>query len=375
MTFISASSLSSSSPSFSPSSSSLPSPNTISELSSHNSTEQRANAHSQLESNDGAKHRDNRKASAMQRLLRSKHWVLTPPDTDRFRFCFKEPTTCSSDVPDDSAPIESAAAAKTKTTRIVSYKVDRVAASREHNKPEKDTPIKFEDIDVAPTSADSNSSSSTLLGHCIVLNLAFEKRIIARYTLDNWITFTDTDATHVESVVDDKYDRFSFTIPVQEDFSADDEDDHHNELDIQLALCYCVDHVEHWDNNGGENYHIKVVHSITVVHEDNKKDHQEDEEEQEQPVMWMQKTSALANDTHISPWTTSRFWIPGYMRHSQMTFARDNYDIEFLPPTKLPEQEQDEEDEKLTTPVDGDIAEQQQGLPSNDHHDEVKSRK
>ncbi|CDH51378.1 predicted protein [Lichtheimia corymbifera JMRC:FSU:9682] len=365
MTFISASSLSS--PSSSPSTTS---PN-FSELVSHNSTEQRANAHSQLESNDGAKHRDNRKASAMQRLLRSKHWVLEPPDTDRFRFCFKEPTiTCSSNVPDDIASIETAAA-ETKTTRIVSYKVDRVdtstaAASREHSKPEKSTPIKFEDIDVAPTtSADSSENSITLLGHCIVLNLAFEKRIMARYTLDNWTTFVDTDATHVESVDDDgQYDRFSFTLPIQ-GFPADEDD-----LDIQLALCYYVDHGEHWDNNDGENYHIKVIRSITV-HED--KNHQEEEKEEEKPAMWMQKTSALANDTHISPWTTSRFWIPGYMRHSQMTFARDSYDIEFLPPNKEQqlEQEEQDEDKKLTTTV----AQQQQGQPSNDHHDAVKGRK
>lgn len=369
MTFISASSLSS--PSSSPSTSS---PN-ISELVSHNSTEQRANAHSQLESNDGAKHRDNRRASAMQRLLRSKHWVLEPPDTDRFRFCFKEPTTtCSSNVPDDIASIESAAA-ETKTTRIVSYKVDRVdtastaaAALREHSKPEKDTPIKFEDIDVAPTTsaADSENSIITLVGHCIVLNLAFEKRIVARYTLDNWTTFVDTDATHVESVDDDgQYDRFSFTLPIQ-DLPADEEED---DLDIQLALCYYVDHGEHWDNNDGDNYHIKVIRSITVhEQEDKKKDHQEDK-----PVMWMQKTSALANDTHISPWTTSRFWIPGYMRHSQMTFARDSYDIEFLPPNKEQqlEQEEQDEDKKLTTTA----AQQQQGLPSNDHHDAVQSQK
>ena len=366
MTFISASS-------FSSSSSSLSSPN-ITQFVSHNSTEQCINAHSQPESDDSSKNLDNGKESALQRLMRSKHWVLTPPDTDRFRFCFKEPTTTYSlDVPEDNTPIEaatslsssssSAAAAERKITRSVSYKADIVnstaVASREHSKLKMDTPIKLEDIDVAPTSsADPNTIDNdmiTLLGHCIVFNLAFEKSVIARYTLDDWITFTDVDAVHIESLDDEEYDRFSFMFHIQ-DFLADD---HCNELDIQLALCYCVQGTEHWDNNAGENYHIKVLRFVTLQEDKNQYDKNH---HKEQPVMWTQRSSALINDTHISPWTTSRFWIPGYMRHSQMTFAQNNYDIKFLPPKEQPKKE--DKVEKLTT-VDCDDTEQQEQL--SDH--------
>ncbi|KAI7884770.1 hypothetical protein K492DRAFT_173244 [Lichtheimia hyalospora FSU 10163] len=368
MTFISASSFSSSSSSSS--SSSLSSPN-ITQFVSHNPTEQCINTHSLPESNDSSKNLDNGKESALQRLMRSKRWVLTPPDTDRFRFCFKEPTTTDSlDVPEDNTPIEaaisssssSAAAAERKITRIVSYKVDIVNSTAvalcEHSKPKMDTPIKLEDIDVAPaSSADPNTIDNdmiTLLGHCMVFNLAFEKSVTARYTLDNWITSTDVDATHIESLDDEDYDRFSFTFHIQ-DFLADD---HCNELDIQLALCYRVQDTKHWDNNAGENYHIKVLRSVTLQEDKNQddKDHLK-----EQPVMWTQKTSALINDTHISPWTTSRFWIPGYMRHSQMTFAQNNYDIEFLPPKEQPKKDKDE---KITT-VDCADTEQQEQL--SDH--------
>lgn len=358
MTFISASS-------FSSSSSSLSSP--ISHLVSHNANTQRVNAQSQPESNDSARHVDHGKESALQRLLRSKHWVLTPPDTDRFRFCFKEPTTttCSLDVSDDTTSIEPSSSA-TKTTCIISYRVDLLdgttaAASREHSKPKMDMPIKFEeDIDVAPTSTTDNDMI-TLLGHCTVLNLAFEKRVMARYTLDNWDTFVDVDASYIESLDDGTYDRFSFTLRIHQDWSAD-------ELDIQLALCFYVENAEYWDNHSGENYHIKLIRSITV-NEDKKKDQEDDDDDkqkEEQPVMWTQKTSALINDTHISPWTTSRFWIPGYMRHSQMTFARDSYDIEFLPPKQQPHQEDEDKDkdEKLTTADSNDTKQQEQA--SND---------
>ncbi|KAM3876740.1 protein phosphatase 1 regulatory subunit 3E [Diretmus argenteus] len=89
----------------------------------------------------------------------------------------------------------------------------------------------------------------SLSGFVRVLNLAFEKSVSLRYSLNNWITFMDSLASYVHESSDDGTDRFSFKIitPTFLDSGGT----------LQFAIKYCVDGEEYWDNNNGNNYKVR----------------------------------------------------------------------------------------------------------------------
>jgi hypothetical protein len=79
-----------------------------------------------------------------------------------------------------------------------------------------------------------------------VLNICFEKSVFVRVTTDNWATFTDVPLTHQPNLSDPRTDAFAALI----DLTGP----------AQLAICFrSAASVEHWDNNGGQNYHVSVA--------------------------------------------------------------------------------------------------------------------
>jgi len=82
-----------------------------------------------------------------------------------------------------------------------------------------------------------------------VLNLAFEKNVYLRYTLNNWTTFVDILAYYVPRSSDGQTDKFSFKIitPTFLEFGGT----------LQFAIRYCVGGCEFWDNNNGSNYRLR----------------------------------------------------------------------------------------------------------------------
>uniref|UniRef100_A0A673A0Z6 CBM21 domain-containing protein n=1 Tax=Sphaeramia orbicularis TaxID=375764 RepID=A0A673A0Z6_9TELE len=86
----------------------------------------------------------------------------------------------------------------------------------------------------------------SLSGFVRVLNLAFEKSVSLRYSLNNWITFMDSLALYVPDSSDGVTDKFCFKIimPTYLD----------NGGTLQFAIKYCVGGEEYWDNNNGNNY-------------------------------------------------------------------------------------------------------------------------
>ncbi|XP_077104272.1 protein phosphatase 1 regulatory subunit 3E [Siphateles boraxobius] len=82
-----------------------------------------------------------------------------------------------------------------------------------------------------------------------VLNLAFEKNVYLRYTLNNWTTFVDILAYYVPRSCDGHTDKFSFKIitPTFLEFGGT----------LQFAIRYCVGGGEFWDNNNGSNYRVR----------------------------------------------------------------------------------------------------------------------
>uniref|UniRef100_A0A3Q3XEJ1 Protein phosphatase 1 regulatory subunit n=1 Tax=Mola mola TaxID=94237 RepID=A0A3Q3XEJ1_MOLML len=89
----------------------------------------------------------------------------------------------------------------------------------------------------------------SLSGIVRVLNLAFEKSVSLRYSLNNWITFMDSLASYVPSSSDGATDRFRFKIVMPTYL------EHGGTL--QFAIKYCVGGLEYWDNNDGNNYRVR----------------------------------------------------------------------------------------------------------------------
>lgn len=89
----------------------------------------------------------------------------------------------------------------------------------------------------------------SLSGLVRVLNLAFEKSVSLRYSLNDWITFVDSPASYVPSSSDGATDRFRFKIvmPTYLDGGGT----------LQFAIKYCVGGEEFWDNNSGDNYRVR----------------------------------------------------------------------------------------------------------------------
>uniref|UniRef100_A0A8C5B1B4 CBM21 domain-containing protein n=1 Tax=Gadus morhua TaxID=8049 RepID=A0A8C5B1B4_GADMO len=89
----------------------------------------------------------------------------------------------------------------------------------------------------------------SLSGVVRVLNLAFEKSVYLRYSLNNWITFMDSLAYYVPDSSDGVTDKFSFKIITPTFLEGGGT--------LQFAIKYCVGGEEFWDNNVGKNYKVR----------------------------------------------------------------------------------------------------------------------
>ncbi|KAI9323212.1 putative phosphatase regulatory subunit-domain-containing protein [Dichotomocladium elegans] len=108
-----------------------------------------------------------------------------------------------------------------------------------------DRPIQLERVVMRPDQA--------IAGQCRVANLAYEKHVMVRYTLDRWATFYDVDATFRASCVSS--DLFDFKIALSRGGSSARQAE-----ELQLSLRYCVNGFEFWDNNHGQNYCYRILH-------------------------------------------------------------------------------------------------------------------
>lgn len=83
-----------------------------------------------------------------------------------------------------------------------------------------------------------------------VVNLDFQKEVAVRYSGDRWRSFTEIQASYVDTPHDGFSDRFGFTVHL---FSVD------FGQRIEFAVKYKVLGEEYWDNNGGANYVFQCV--------------------------------------------------------------------------------------------------------------------
>ena len=93
----------------------------------------------------------------------------------------------------------------------------------------------------------------TITGSVRVRNIAYEKWLAVRFTLDWWQTTSEVTARYDKSIEGGVFDIFTFTIRLHDIWLRIEE------KTIFIALRYTVAGQEYWDNNSGKDYHIKFV--------------------------------------------------------------------------------------------------------------------
>lgn len=94
---------------------------------------------------------------------------------------------------------------------------------------------------------------ASVTGRVLVENLAFEKQVFCRFTLDNWVTVSDTAAaySHHGSASGTRHniDWFEFSISLAEYTS-------YGRNKMFFCICYRVAGQEFWDNNNSNNFEV-----------------------------------------------------------------------------------------------------------------------
>jgi hypothetical protein len=101
-----------------------------------------------------------------------------------------------------------------------------------------------------------STDCQNLIGTVNVANIAFEKQVTARFTIDNWEIISEVTAEYKEPV--EKYDdQFQFTIavPTQANLHA---------KRVMLCIRYRVNGQEFWDNSG-KNYFVKFTRKVPLL--------------------------------------------------------------------------------------------------------------
>ncbi|KAK3302729.1 carbohydrate-binding module family 21 protein [Chaetomium strumarium] len=96
-----------------------------------------------------------------------------------------------------------------------------------------------------------SNDQKSLVGSIAVANLAFQKLVVCRFTLDYWKTTSEVAAEYVSEIrgVDTPYsqDRFNFTIKLSDLANLESKT-------LYFCIRYNVNGQEYWDNNNGINF-------------------------------------------------------------------------------------------------------------------------
>ncbi|KAH7890054.1 putative phosphatase regulatory subunit-domain-containing protein [Phlebopus sp. FC_14] len=109
------------------------------------------------------------------------------------------------------------------------------------------------DVDVALQQLFLSHEQRIIVGKIRVRNIAYEKWLAVRFTLDWWQTTSEVTARYEESVENGAFDIFTFSIRLQDIWARIEE------KTIFMAVRYTTAGTEYWDNNAGQNYHVKFV--------------------------------------------------------------------------------------------------------------------
>lgn len=93
-----------------------------------------------------------------------------------------------------------------------------------------------------------HADTKTLRGSIFVRNLAFHKRVVVRFTLDDWQTTSEVAADYAKSLLSGCYDEWIFSIKLSDLYARI------HEKKLVFAVRYSVNDTEYWDNNSNRNY-------------------------------------------------------------------------------------------------------------------------
>lgn len=89
----------------------------------------------------------------------------------------------------------------------------------------------------------------TVSGIVRVSNIAFQKNVVIRHTVNGWMTFSDVQATYVEGSSDGSTDRFHFVVQLPEYFGVG--------CLMEFSIMYVSADQVFWDSNFGSNYRVE----------------------------------------------------------------------------------------------------------------------
>ncbi|KAK0639752.1 putative phosphatase regulatory subunit-domain-containing protein [Cercophora newfieldiana] len=96
-----------------------------------------------------------------------------------------------------------------------------------------------------------SADQKCLIGSVAVANLAFQKYVTCRFTLDYWKTTSEVAAEYIAEILPAEKpigrDRFHFTIKLSDLANLESKT-------LYFCIRYNVNGQEHWDNNGGMNF-------------------------------------------------------------------------------------------------------------------------
>ena len=95
-------------------------------------------------------------------------------------------------------------------------------------------------------------AQSIVKGVVRVVNLDFHKKVSVRYTMDNWVTFSDADAAYLSGTCDGFSDKFSFVVDTSQLIGNPGKR-------LQLCLHFQCLGNDYWDNNNGANYVFQYI--------------------------------------------------------------------------------------------------------------------
>ena len=107
-----------------------------------------------------------------------------------------------------------------------------------------------------------SSDNKTLVGAVAVQNLAFNKQVVARFTLDYWKTTSEVVADYNHDVRrrrDDGCDRFNFTIKLADLANLENKT-------MFFCIRYSVNGRDFWDNNSNVNYQVDFSKKAKAQH-------------------------------------------------------------------------------------------------------------
>ena len=117
-------------------------------------------------------------------------------------------------------------------------------------------------------------------GTVLVRNLAYGKRVAARFTMDGWQTTSEVIADYTGGVLKGAYDRFEFTIRLTDYLGGKIWG-----RVLEIAIRYSCDgrSGDMWDNNQGKNYIVQfrrktlpIIHPKSETNSDEEEDAEDD---------------------------------------------------------------------------------------------------